>query len=631
MTDNIGPKPATEYTKAVLDRAGALVSFDDPADFGRARRGLLATIEDPITDPGGRAVWTVSDRDFIRNSEQAPGTVHPGLWRQARLNTIHGLFEVVPGVYQARGYDISNITFLQGDEGWLIIDPLTSADTARACLALANQTLGERPVKAVIYTHSHTDHYGGIRGVVDEADVKAGNVRIVAPEGFLEEVVNENVIAGPAMLRRAVYQFGPLLPIGPRTQVDAGLGCGIPFGSTDLIAPTEEISATGQELVLDGIRVVFQSTPDTEAKAEMNFFFPDHSLLCMAENCTHTMHNLYPIRGAQMRNSLAWSKYIGEAIELFADQAETMFSTHHWPRFGADDVRSFLALQRDLYRFMHDQAMRLANLGRRPDEIAAELELPRCFAGDSHVQGYYGTLSHNVRSVYNRYLGWYDGNPANLEPHPPVEAASRYLDYMGGAAQVIARAKTSFEAGDYRWVAEVLTHVVYDDPKNQEARTLQADAMEQLGYQTESGTWRNAYLMGAHELRHGTPEIATGRGRQFAQAMTVEQIIDMMGASFDPAAFDVTATFNLALTDLDEHHVLGVSNCAFHHLADRQDPSATASIRTDRVTLSKVLAGTTPLDQAVQDGTLQVEGDAEAWRRLLDSLASFGFFGLIEP
>lgn len=629
MTDP--PKPATAHTRQALERAGALVSFDDEGDFERARRGLLATIDGPIRNAAGAPIWDVSARDFIRDSEKAPDTVHPSLWRQARLNGIHGLFQVAPGAYQARGYDISNITFLEGERGWLVIDPLTSADTARACLELANRTLGERPVTAVIYTHSHTDHYGGIRGVIDEADVDAGNVRIVAPEGFLEEVVNENVIAGPAMLRRAAYQFGPLLPIGPRQQVDSGLGCGIPFGAVDLIAPTEEISKTGQELVLDGIRVIFQNTPDTEAKAEMNFFFPDSRLLCMAENCTHNMHNLYPIRGAQMRNALAWSKYIHEAMRLFADRTDAMFSTHHWPRFGRDDVRGFLTLQRDLYRFMHDQAMRLANLGRRPDEIAAELELPECFRGESHVQGYYGTLSHNVRSVYARYLGWYDGNPANLEPHPPVDAASRYLEYMGGAEAVIARARKSFEAGDYRWVAEVLTHVVYDDPKNAEARALQADAMEQLGYQTESGTWRNAYLMGAQELRNGTPSIPTGRGRQFAHAMTVEQIIDMMGASFDPSAFDASATFNLEMTDLDERHVLGVRNCAFHHVPDAADPDATATIRSDRATLSQVLAGTLGLDDASASGALEVRGDADAWRRLLDSLASFRYFGLIEP
>ena len=368
-----------------------------------------------------------------------PESVNPSLWRQAQLNAIHGLFEVQPGVWQARGYDISNITFIEGDNGWLVIDPLTTEGTAAACLALANEHLGERPVTAVIYTHSHVDHYGGVHGVVDAADVAAGRVPIVAPEGFLSEAVSETVIAGPVMSRRATYMYGMLLPRNERGQVDCGLGKITPLGPPGLIAPTVEISRTGEELELDGVRVVFQNTPDAEAPAEMNFYFPDLRLLCMAENCSHTMHNIYTPRGAQIRDSLAWSKYIHEALLLFGDKTDILFASHHWPRFGQDDAKEFLTRQRDVYRWLHDQTMRLANHGHTAVEIGEQLELPECFAGHAHTRGYYGTVNHNAKAVYQRYLGWFDGNPANLNPLPPVESGERYVDFMGGAGRGAAK------------------------------------------------------------------------------------------------------------------------------------------------------------------------------------------------
>ena len=423
--------PASDHTKAAHAAAVARLSFDDPGDLDRASRGLVATHPTGRIEVPTHAVWDTARHDFVRESEEAPDTVHPGLWRQARLNSIHGLFEVADGVWQARGYDISNITFMAGDDGWLIVDPLTTPTTAAACLELANQTLGERPVTAIIYTHSHVDHFGGVHGVTSVDEVEAGNVRIVAPVGFMDEVVSENVIGGPIMARRSMYQFGPLLPVGPQAQVDCGLGIALPLGAPGLIAPTEIITDTGEELTLDGIRVVFQNTPDAEAPAEMNFFFPDKRLLCMAENCTHTLHNLYPIRGAQTRDSLSWSKYIHEALRMWGDDTDAMFASHHWPRFGTDDVREFLELQRDAYRWLHDQTMRRANMGMVPTEIAEDMAMPEVFGSHSHVQGYYGTVSHNAKSVYTRYLGWYDGKPGQPEP-PPTRRVRASLPRLHG-------------------------------------------------------------------------------------------------------------------------------------------------------------------------------------------------------
>jgi alkyl sulfatase BDS1-like metallo-beta-lactamase superfamily hydrolase len=569
MEEDLTPKPATSFTQST--NSAAVLSFDDETDFEFARRGLIATHPTTVIGRDTGVAWDGNRHDYLRDGSAAPDTVHPGLWRQGQLNAIHGLFEVGDGVWQARGYDISNITFIDTDDGWLIIDPLTTEPTAAACLALANETLGERPVSSVIYTHSHVDHYGGILGVTSREDVDAGNCRIIAPEGFLTEAVSENGTAGPIMMRRAIHQFGVLLPHGPTGKVNTGLGVDMPIGKRSLLAPTETVSETGAELDIGGVRVVFQNTPDAEAPAEMNFFFPGKRLLCMAENCSHNLHNLYPLRGAKVRDSLAWSKYLHEALVMWGDDTDTMFASHHWPRFGQGDVKDFLGLQRDVYRWMHDQTLRLANQGYTPDDIAATLEMPANYAHQSHVQGYYGTVSHNVRSVYDRYLGWYDGNPAKLHPHPPVEAGKRYVEMMGGADAVIAGAQRAFDDGDYRWVVQVLNHLVFADPENRSARTLSADAMEQLGYQSESATWRNAYLSAAHELRHGSYNLGVVRPPAVADAMTGMQLIDMLGVRFDPDKFRDTASIAWTITSLDETHLMGVANKTIHHY---EDPTA---------------------------------------------------------
>ena len=617
------PQQPSRYT--IDANSAAAISFDDPGDFDRATRGLVSQIDDGRVVMGDHVVFDVAQHAFVNESERAPESVHPGLWRQARLNHHHGLFEVTEGVWQVRGYDLANITFMAGPEGWLIIDPLTNAPAAAAALKLANESLGERPVKSIIYTHSHVDHFGGVLGVTSKEAVERGDVRIVAPDGFLEEVVSEFVIAGPIMGRRAAYQFGPLLPAGPLGHVDCGLASAMGLARSDLLAPTDTITYTGEELVLSGIRVVFQMTPDAEAPAEMNFHFPDKRLLCMAENCTHTLHNLYPIRGAQTRNALAWSKYIQEAMDLWADHTDVMFASHHWPRFGADDVVSFLTMQRDVYRWMHDQTMRLANQGHVPTEIAAELALPAEF-DQSHVRGYYGTVSHNCRSVYNRYLGWYDGNPANLDPLPPIDAGSKYVEFMGGADAVLAKATESFEQGDYRWVAQVVNHVVFADPTNQAARQLQANALEQLGYQSESATWRNAYLMGAKELREGSPNWGRVPTRDMSQAMRAEHLFDVIGVRFDPSTYDGDpVVINVHFTDLDEDHVLGLGRSAIHHRPGAVDVAAIATVRLDRATLIAAIDNPDALDAA------EFTGDADVFRSFIANLTGFETMALIEP
>jgi alkyl sulfatase BDS1-like metallo-beta-lactamase superfamily hydrolase len=618
------PKDATDHTR----RANAPVHlpFDD-ADFERAGRGLVATHPTGAIETPFGVVWDTNRWAFIEQGSLNPDTVHPSLWRQAQLNNIHGLFEVAPGVWQARGYDISNITFIAGDTGWIIIDPLTAEPCAKACLDLANAHLGERSVVAVIYTHSHTDHFGGVLGVTTQADVDAGRCRVIAPQHFLRETIGENVIAGYAMVRRAMYQFGPLLPQGPRQQVDAGLGKGIPFWPPGLIAPTEEVCETGAELVVDGVRIVFQITPETEAPAEMNFFFPDRGWLCTAENCTHNMHNLVPIRGALIRDSLKWSKYIGEIIELWGPQIALSFASHHWPRWGNDDVLAYLRLQRDLYRWVHDQTMRFANHGHNATEIAEMLTLPPEFREHSHLAGYYGHLAHNIKAVFQRYLSWYDGNPANLWKLPPVEGGQRYVRAMGGAEALLAAAQRSFDEGDYRWVAELLNHLVFADPSNTAARELQADTFEQLGYQSESATFRNAYLTGAQELRNGTLPSRPVRRTGYQDAMTVEQMFDTLAVRL--RAEDVGGmhlTLNFTFTDVDEMWVLGLSNRALHAVRGRHDEHAAATMRLTRAQLLAVIDGEGSWD------SVESTGDVAAADAIFGNLDTFmSMFPLVEP
>ena len=632
------PKPATSITKS--KNARPLGRKFDPQDLERVRRGFIAArTESQIHDDHGRKVVDTGAYDFLRDDRKQPDTVNPHLWRHATLNAHHGLFEVAPNIWQVRGYDISNITFIKGATGWVVIDPLTADSTAKASLDLLTKHVENRRVTAVIYTHSHADHFGGVLGVTTKADVESGKCQIIAPVGFLHEAIAENVIAGPAMSRRATYQFGRLLPPNPQGHVDCGLGNSVPTAAPSLLAPTHDITRTGEELVIDGVRIVFQLTPETEAPAEMNFFFPDFGWLCMAENCSHTMHNLVPIRGALVRNALNWSKYINESIELFADKTDVLFTSHNWPRWGKQDVREFLILQRDLYRWIHDQTMRFANHGMTSLEIADLLVLPDEFLAQEHTRGFYGDLVHNVKAVYQRYLSWYDGNPANLNKLTPSQAGARYVELAGGVDALLSVAQKYFDAGDYRWVVELVNHVVFAEPTNERARNLQADALEQLGYQAESSTFRNSYLMGAQELRDGPPQSAEARvrARSLIKAMSIDQVFDTLGLrTISENIGGLSLCVNWLFTDMagtpDEKWILGLSNRTIYATQGRHDASSVATVQISRDLFLEVIAQTTTFVDELQKGTVTIEGDAGALLTIFGNLDKFFTgFAIVEP
>ena len=635
---NEQPKQATTHTK--LHNRNATNRDFDSADLERVQKGFIAKrLNGLITDEKGRFVGNSDNYEFLRDGRDCPETVNPQLWRHATLNAHHGLFKVADGVWQVRGYDISNITFIRGMNGWVVIDPLTSEHTARAALELMDEHVEKLPTTVVIFTHSHADHFGGVLGVTTKEDVDAGRCQIVAPIGFLHETVGENVIAGPAMGRRATYQFGPLLPPGPTGHIDCGLGTGVPMGPPGLLAPTIDITFTGEELVLDGVRVIFQLTPETEAPAEMNFFFPDHGWLCMAENCSHTMHNLVPIRGALVRNALNWSKYINESIELFADKTDVLFTSHNWPRWGRQDVREFLTLQRDLYRWIHDQTMRFANHGMTALEIAELLVLPDEFLAQEHTRGFYGDLVHNVKAVYQRYLSWYDGNPANLNKLPPSQAGTKYVALAGGIDALLDVAQQAFDHGDYRWVAELVNHAVFAESANVRARNLQADALEQLGYQAESSTFRNSYLMGAQELRNGPPQSAEARvrARSLIKAMAIDQVFDTLGLRIISENIGgLSLCVNWLFTDMagtpDEKWILGLSHRTVYATQGRHDADAAATIKISRDLFLEVIAQTTTFVDELQKGAVTIDGDAGALLTIFGNLDKFlTGFAIVEP
>jgi alkyl sulfatase BDS1-like metallo-beta-lactamase superfamily hydrolase len=630
-----GPQDATPTTlahnRAVLDA----LPFADTGDFADAARGFLGSLpEVEIRSAQGRVVWSLRDYAFLAE-ETAPPTVNPSLWRQARLNMHHGLFRVTEGVYQIRGFDISNMTLIEGDAGVIVIDPLISTEVARAGLELYRRHRGPRPVTAIVYTHSHTDHYGGVRGVVDEDDVRAGRLAIWAPDRFMQEVVSENVIAGTAMVRRAQFQFGATLPKGPRGQVDAGLGKVTSRGTVTLIPPTRIVTGAIETHRIDGVEIVFQLAPETEAPAEMHMFYPALRALNLAENATHNLHNTYPIRGAQARDANAWAKYLNEAMDRFGRHADVVFAQHHWPVWDNARVLDYLAKQRDLYKYLHDQTARLMNLGHKAVEIAERLALPKSLGATWHVRGYYGTLSHNAKAIYQRYLGWYDAHPANLDPLPPVERGRKYVEYMGGAEAAIARARADFERGEYRFVAEAMSHVVFADPANVDARRLGADALEQLGYAAESATWRNAYLLGALELRAGVAPTAARApvSPDVVRAMSLGLCFDYLGVRLDgERAEGRRLVINWIFPDLGQRYVLNLENCALTYLADRQSDRADATVTLDRATLNRLVLRELGAADALARGVVTVEGDAAALVDLFGLLDDFPLmFKVLEP
>ncbi|MFI6611671.1 alkyl/aryl-sulfatase [Streptomyces sp. NPDC050507] len=594
------------------------LDWDDTTDRTNATRGLIDKLEPCVVrNAAGRVVWDNDRWDFL-NKDECPDTVHPSLWRQSRLNTAQGLFEVAPGIYQVRGLDVSNMTIIEGETGVVVVDPLTSKEVAAEALGLYTRNRGERPVKAVIYTHSHGDHFGGVLGVTTKAAVEAGECPVIAPDAFMDHAVSENVFAGPAMLRRAVYMYGRSLPVGPEASVGFGLGQALSTGTVGLIPPTRSITETGQELVLDGVRLVFQLTPDTEAPSEMNFYLPDHRVLLIAENVNHSLHNVLTLRGAQVRDAHAWASYITESIQLF-DGAEILVGSHNWPTWGHDDVMRMLTQQRDAYAYLHDQTVRLMNQGLTGPEIAEEIhsfpgELGRAWS----VRGYYGSLSHNVKAVYQRYMGWYDGNPAHLWQHPPVEQAKRYVAAIGGADATVASAREAVEGGDLRWAAELLNHVLFAEPGHSGARELQAETYERLGFGQENGTWRNIYLTGAKELREaGQVRRRTGApGKDSVDmlaALSTRQLFESMAVRLDgPRAAAHRLLLRWEFTDTDEVWTLLLGNGVLTPM--RGDApggeSPQLTVRLERASLDLILAQHTSFPEAIGSGAVRMEGDA---------------------
>jgi alkyl sulfatase BDS1-like metallo-beta-lactamase superfamily hydrolase len=612
------PSPATSAQPADLP-------FDDTQDFEDAHRGFVGRLDPCIVRAAdGRVVWDNESYRFLDGP--APATASPSLWRQSQLNAIDGLFEVVPGIYQVRGMDLSNISFIEGETGVLVIDPLISMETAAAALALYRTHRGERPVVAVIYTHSHVDHFGGVKGVTTQADVDAGRCSIIAPEHLVEHAVAENVYAGTAMSRRAGYMYGAALDRGPAGQIGAGLGQTTSTGTVTLIVPTDSIKETGETRTVDGIRMEFQLTPGTEAPAEMNVLFPDRRALCMAENATHTLHNLLTLRGALVRDPRIWSRYLTEALDRFDGRFDVVFASHHWPTWGRDRAVRFLEQQRDLYAYLHDQTLRMLNRGMTGAEIAEAMVMPPALEQAWHARGYYGSVSHNVKAIYQRYMGWYDGNPARLWQHVPEEAGKRYVAAMGGAEAVMATARRALDEGDPRWAAEVLDHLLFADPSNDAAKALQADTFERLGFGAENGTWRSSYLAGATELRKGdfgTPAVTASP--DMLAALTPEQVFDAIAIRIDgPKAWDEAVSIGVELTDTGTTYRLELRNGVLvHHAAPIDDVALTI-----RTTGGGLVGGLLGGDASA----IALDGDAGALQRLLGVLeAPDPDFSIVTP
>jgi alkyl sulfatase BDS1-like metallo-beta-lactamase superfamily hydrolase len=627
-----GPEPATLKANAEMAKN---LPFADRQDFDDAMKGFVGTVPDALVPGTGQRppVWSMKPYEFLKQ-EGAADSVNPSLWRQAQLNAIHGLFKVTERVYQVRGFDIANMTIVEGDTGLIVIDTLGSPETARAALDLYYQHRPKKPVGTIIYTHSHADHFGGVKGVTSEADVASGKVQLLAPAGFNEAVAGEIVLAGTAMGRRVQYQLGVILPPGPRGHVDSGIGKAIGRAPISLIAPTTMVEHD-ETRAIDGVQVTFHMAPGSEAPAEMLIFLPQFGVLDMAEDVNHTMHNLYTLRGSEVRDGNLWSRYIGDALDMFGDKTDIVIGQHTWPVAGRERVAHLLATQRDLYKFINDQSLRLINHGLTPSEIAEILRMPASLEREWSARGYYGTLSHNSKAVYQKYLGWYDANPSNLNPLPPVENARKTVEYMGGADAVIARAREDFRRGEYRWVASAANQVVFADPANRAARELCADALEQMGYQAESGPWRDAYLVGAAELRNGMPKIP-GQGTANAdtvRALTTPAFFDYLGSRLDATkAEGKTMTINVAVADLSQQFVLTLSNSALTWVQGRQAARTDATLTLARSTLDALALGQTTLPEAVKAGFAKIDGDAAKPEALLAMLDTFSvMFEVVEP
>jgi alkyl sulfatase BDS1-like metallo-beta-lactamase superfamily hydrolase len=633
--DPLVSQPASAFTVAKNAEVLKVLPFTDRTDFESTRRGLVAPFSGQIKNAAGQVVWDADAYKFL-DAEQPADTVNPSLWRLAQLNKNAGLFEVTPKIYQLRGMDAANMTIIEGDDGLLIIDPLTYAETARAALDLYYQHRPRKPVVAVAFSHSHGDHFGGVRGVIDEADVKAGKVKIYAPVGFMEHAISENIFAGNAMSRRSQFQFGTLLPKGERGQVDVGIGKALPAGGTfTLIEPTDLIKDTLETHTIAGIEVEFQLTPDTEAPAEMNFYFPQMRALCMSENSTQMMHNILTPRGALVRDAKAWAHYIDESLQRYGDKTDVMFVSHNWPTWTGERIRTLLADQRDMYAFLNDRTLHLINQGLTPMEVAQHMEkLPGDLDKKWYTRGYYGSLSHNARAVYQRYMGFYDGNPANLDPLPPVEAGQHYVEAMGGADAVLKLMRTAIDKGDYRWAVQLGNHLVFANPDNATARSLQADALEQLGYQSENALWRNIYLTGAMELRHGVPEYDAGATKtDVVRAMDPDLFFDYLAVRLDSdKAQGHDMVMNWVFADLGQRYTLTLRNGVLTHRNDQLAAQADLTVTLDKATLDQISLRKLDFPTAIKQGAIKLDGDGKKLGEFLGMIDSFKpQFNIVTP
>ncbi|MFT7127144.1 MAG: alkyl sulfatase BDS1-like metallo-beta-lactamase superfamily hydrolase [Arenicella sp.] len=629
--DEHGFTAPSEHTVVSNIAVAESLPLADQQDFEDAKRGLIAQADSLklVRADDGRTVWNMDAFGFL--NANAPASVNPSLWRQAQLNSIHGLFKVADGIYQVRGYDLANLSIIEGDKGWILVDPLTSKETAKAAIDFARQHLGEKPITAVIFTHSHIDHFGGIDGVMAYA---ADDLRLIAPVGFMEEATSENVMAGVPMQRRASYMFGRRLPRSERGHIDTGLGKEPPFtGSIGIQEPTEIIDETGQRLVVDGVEIVFQNAPGSEAPAELTFYLPKQNAFCGGEVVSRNMHNLYTLRGAKVRDALKWSNYIDEALQLFG-RSDVYFGTHQWPMWGNESIRDFMKSQRDMYKYLHDQTLRMASWGATPNEIADSITMPPELQSRFASRGYYGTPMHNSRAVYQRYFGWYDGNPANLHPLPETQAGKKFVDYMGGADAIIDKAQADYEDGQYRWVAQVLNKLVFAESGNHAAKNLLAKAYDQLGYQAESGPWRDVYLSAAFELRHGGPEdgVSLADAVDLVRSIPLDKFFDSMAARINPDKVEGKKTkVVFTFSDLGESYSLWLENSVLHHKVGRME-NADAELTLTHELFVKMVTGEARISDTLLSDDMNISG---SHLKLLGFLTSIekpeGKFAIVTP
>jgi len=625
---------ASASTKAYNNNVKKTLNFEDTEDFVDSQRGLIASFSSSITDQNlgkERIVWDFASYSFIKG--EAPDSVNPSLWRNAILNNYNGLFKVAEKVYQVRGSDLANMTIIEAPKGLILIDVMTVPATAKAALDLYYQHRPKVPVVAVIYTHSHADHFGGVRGVVNEEDVKKGKVKIYAPSGFLEHAISENIYAGNAMIRRSMYGYGGLLPKGPEGQIDGGLGKTVALGSISLIAPTDELSQSRQVINIAGLNVDFYMAHGTEAPSEMFMYFPDFKMIQGAEVVSHTLHNLYTLRGAQVRDSTAWWKAINAMIDEYGEDAEILTASHHWPTWGRDKIVKYLANQRDMYKSLHDQTLYYANQGYTSTEIVDKLVLPQAIFKQWYNRGYYGSISHDVKGIYQRYLGWFDGNPANLDPLPAPLESKKYVEALGGVQKAIAVAQKAYDQGDYRWSATLLKHVVFADPNNKNAKELLAKSFDQMGYQAESATWRNIYLMGAYELRNGKPLTPVSDASvDITSAMTIEMYFDYLAITLNPEKLqDINANFNWIFSDTNQQFGISINHSVFTYSKKlKKNPDATITMK--KSVWNDIMLQKTTLKEQLEQGNVKIEGSIVAFKDLASASTKFDpLFNIVTP